>query len=1143
MSKARVFSLAGGLLALLFVLSLAQAAIPRSVHVQAFLADSAGAAVTGPRTLKFCLYTVPSGGIAQWCDTRGVTVTQGVFDVALDESTTPFPPGLFDTPLYLGLNVGGDGEMSPRITLTSEAYAFKADDADTVGGQTAASLDQSSHVTDQSNPHQVTAAQVGAASPSYVASAITTHAGDPSAHHAKTTSFTELTDTISDMQIPPGIARDTEIMTTVTANDGPGSGLDADLLDGLDSTAFAASIHNHDTDYVNISGDAMTGALVAPSLTVNTSVSLPGAQTHTASVDSNTRLGVDAGAALDSTVQAKGNVAIGNLALNANALEGNTALGFGSLQLNRGLDNTAVGAFAGMKTLGSNNVFLGFAAGQNETGSNKLYIANNATTPLIYGDFVQGRVGIGLMNPSVTLDVNGSIHGQSISGNGAGLTGIQGAGVIPDFGAQDIRTSGHLLVNELTPKALLSVNGDAVFTGPGPLWDNLLFSYKANPASPLGTSGPGGRMFWHPGKAAFRVGLIDSRGTSSGTQWDDANIGVFSFAAGYNPIATGYGSIAMGSGASAYSWYGIALGHGSVSSSPGDIAIGDGARALNGGDIAIGGGVTAEGGGSSIALGAGIDVKGVSAVAIGHDLTAPSYGETVIGLYNTSYTPANSHAWSAGDRLFTIGNGTFGTGNESDALVVLKNGRTGLGTSRPKGLLHVEGDVLLQGTTPSYDTGSGVWTLPAGDVPVTGLGGRVIWYPRKAAFRAGMLDATVSGVGDEWNDANTGLFSVALGENTKASGKASLATGAQSVANGDYATALGRSNQASGPSATALGQQNIASGDISTAMGSLTAASGRYSLAAGLGTRAPSRSETVFGEFNTVYTPFGGATNWDDRDRLFVIGNGVSGGEHDAFVVLKNGKVGIGVSSPARALDIASSGSGTIGIDFGSNQNAGITFSEAGTARWIFPFFRGWQSDDLIVRDEASLRDVMTFEAGTGRVGINTGHTTMTHTLVVNGTASKPGGGTWAVFSDERLKDIGGDYEVGLAEVMRLQPVTFHYKTDNPLDLPSQSAYVGFSAQALQRVIPQAVSKAEAGYLEVDIDPVLWAMLNAIKDLKREKDDEMARLTAEKDTEIAALKAANERLQAHMERLDGQFQFLVRALSSGPVLASELIER
>jgi hypothetical protein len=40
-------------------------------------------------------------------------------------------------------------------------------------------------------------------------------------------------------------------MLTLLANDGTGSTLDADLLDGLDSAAFALSGHNHDTSYVN----------------------------------------------------------------------------------------------------------------------------------------------------------------------------------------------------------------------------------------------------------------------------------------------------------------------------------------------------------------------------------------------------------------------------------------------------------------------------------------------------------------------------------------------------------------------------------------------------------------------------------------------------------------------------------------------------------------------------------------------------------------------------------------------------------------------------------------------------------------------------------------------------------------------------
>jgi hypothetical protein len=45
---------------------------------------------------------------------------------------------------------------------------------------------------------------------------------------------------------------------------GSGSTLNADLLDNLDSTAFAPAAHDHDAAYVNVSGDAMTGALVLP---------------------------------------------------------------------------------------------------------------------------------------------------------------------------------------------------------------------------------------------------------------------------------------------------------------------------------------------------------------------------------------------------------------------------------------------------------------------------------------------------------------------------------------------------------------------------------------------------------------------------------------------------------------------------------------------------------------------------------------------------------------------------------------------------------------------------------------------------------------------------------------------------------------
>ncbi|MGZ8843719.1 MAG: tail fiber domain-containing protein [Pyrinomonadaceae bacterium] len=122
------------------------------------------------------------------------------------------------------------------------------------------------------------------------------------------------------------------------------------------------------------------------------------------------------------------------------------------------------------------------------------------------------------------------------------------------------------------------------------------------------------------------------------------------------------------------------------------------------------------------------------------------------------------------------------------------------------------------------------------------------------------------------------------------------------------------------------------------------------------------------------------------------------------------------------------------------------------------------------------------FDAGT--VGIGT--TAPTATLSVNGTANKPGGGSWDVFSDERLKNIKGQFTPGLSAVMRLQPLRYQYKPNNSVNLGSEKEYVGFGAQALQEILPEAVTRNANGYLQVNNDPIIWTMLNAIKEQQKE---------------------------------------------------------
>ncbi len=55
--------------------------------------------------------------------------------------------------------------------------------------------------------------------------------------------------TVAEARIDGTVTRDGEVMPTVKANDGAGSGVDADTIDGQNSGAFASSSHNHDERY------------------------------------------------------------------------------------------------------------------------------------------------------------------------------------------------------------------------------------------------------------------------------------------------------------------------------------------------------------------------------------------------------------------------------------------------------------------------------------------------------------------------------------------------------------------------------------------------------------------------------------------------------------------------------------------------------------------------------------------------------------------------------------------------------------------------------------------------------------------------------------------------------------------------------
>lgn len=233
-----------------------------------------------------------------------------------------------------------------------------------------------------------------------------------------------------------------------------------------------------------------------------------------------------------------------------------------------------------------------------------------------------------------------------------------------------------------------------------------------------------------------------------------------------------------------------------------------------------------------------------------------------------------------------------------------------------------------------------------------------------------------------------------------------------------------------------------------------------------------------------------------------------------------SGNVGIGTISPATKLDVTYS-AGTYG-------SAGITMRRTDANDLVgFGLYNSTQKWDLInitsaVDDYFGIRNVTgattPFAITTaGKVGIGTA--APSYTLHVVGDAGLSTGTAWTNASDIRLKDIQGDYTRGLDEILQLHTVLYNYKKDNALGLPSDFTKTGFIAQEVQKVIPEAVNTRKDGFLEINVDPIHWAVVNAIKELYHKwfKDSsatrrEIASIKSEK-ADKKALDVANAKIQ------------------------------
>jgi endosialidase-like protein/trimeric autotransporter adhesin len=192
--------------------------------------------------------------------------------------------------------------------------------------------------------------------------------------------------------------------------------------------------------------------------------------------------------------------------------------------------------------------------------------------------------------------------------------------------------------------------GSTCCSGPGghtPAWFKVFQngSFVATGNLGIGVSpmqGKGYRTSWDSYKGAFRSGYADN-------EWDDANVGFFSWAGGSNSTAIGLYALAFGDTNSAESTSSIVFGSGNQVKGAAGFSAGAGNRVCDTYGVALGN--NAKSGGPLINGKCDPDsfnLRGLAAVAIGYNVTADQDHTTAMGKFASNNGFTGTFVWSDG---------------------------------------------------------------------------------------------------------------------------------------------------------------------------------------------------------------------------------------------------------------------------------------------------------------------------------------------------------------------------------------------------------------------------------------------------------------------------------------------------------------
>lgn len=206
------------------------------------------------------------------------------------------------------------------------------------------------------------------------------------------------------------------------------------------------------------------------------------------------------------------------------------------------------------------------------------------------------------------------------------------------------------------------------------------------PISPV--TGNGTRMAWIPARSAFQAGTFNMADGS--VRFVSENIGLFSFCGGLNAEARSRGGIAFGVDAIADGTSNtIVLGEKVRANGSNCIVFGQNSYA-NASNSLVGGfnsNIT-DGTSNTILFGESSNANTNSGYGFGRGLKVNNFSCTTLGSFNLPYVGLSTTNWITTQPLFMIGNGTDDI-NRSNAMVMLKNGKTAIGNIMPESFLHI----------------------------------------------------------------------------------------------------------------------------------------------------------------------------------------------------------------------------------------------------------------------------------------------------------------------------------------------------------------------------------------------------------------------------------------------------------------------